>query len=214
MPAAASHLVTGNGFGFAVVAPDRGSATRFYPHPHCLRPSADPAHPLERRDRDPQLHQGARLGRAGRRRTADYVADSHVIRLRARRRPRTFFMPFGLERPALIVSATGLLARRMEPPAPLANRIGAARLLRFDGIDEPLLLIPLAAVGKAPADQPLAASSAWALVALDRASDAAPRCATSPLARRPLRQRAGHARARRSSSAGARRPPSASPVRD
>ena len=44
-PAAASHLVTGNGFGFAVVAPESGTATKFYPHPHnYLRP--DPSNAL------------------------------------------------------------------------------------------------------------------------------------------------------------------------
>ncbi len=44
-PAAASPLVTGNGFGFAVVAPDSGVATRFYAHPYSfVRP--DPADPL------------------------------------------------------------------------------------------------------------------------------------------------------------------------
>src|ERR1700745_3083029 len=45
LPAAGSHLVTGNGFGFAVVAPESGMATKFYPHPHNFtRP--DPANPL------------------------------------------------------------------------------------------------------------------------------------------------------------------------
>src|SRR5215216_4872078 len=45
LPATASHPVTGNGFGFAVVAPESGQATRFYPHPYSfVRP--DPAHPL------------------------------------------------------------------------------------------------------------------------------------------------------------------------
>src|ERR1700739_2680393 len=42
LPAVASHLVTGNGFGFAVVSPETGTATRFYAHPYSfLRP--DPA---------------------------------------------------------------------------------------------------------------------------------------------------------------------------
>ena len=44
-PAAASHLVTGNGFGFAVVAPESGAVTKFYPLPYSfVRP--DPANPL------------------------------------------------------------------------------------------------------------------------------------------------------------------------
>ena len=60
-PALAAHLVTGNGFGFAVIAPERGAVTKFYPHPHSYV-RADPANPARRRDRDRQLHQVARLG--------------------------------------------------------------------------------------------------------------------------------------------------------
>jgi hypothetical protein len=44
-PSAASHLVTGNGFGFAVVAPEHGAATKFYPHPYSFL-RRDPANPL------------------------------------------------------------------------------------------------------------------------------------------------------------------------
>ena len=45
LPAAASHLVTGNGFGFAVVAPETGTVNKFYAHPYSfVRP--DPRNPL------------------------------------------------------------------------------------------------------------------------------------------------------------------------
>src|ERR1700677_2717439 len=44
-PSAASHLVTGNGFGFAVVSPEKGTVNRFYAHPYSFeRP--DPKNPL------------------------------------------------------------------------------------------------------------------------------------------------------------------------
>jgi len=59
------------------------------------------------------------------------------------------------------------------------------RLLHFEGIDEPLLLIPLGEVQSAPADQLLAASSAWALIALEKESEA------EPVIRQFLRWRAG-----------------------
>ena len=94
-----------------------------------------------------------------------------------------FFMPFGLARPALIIAAEGARGRaaswRVQWNRPLRSRtvVGAAGavLLRFEGIDEPLLLIPLGKVGKAPlAGQPLAASPAWALIALDNADEAEP----------------------------------------
>ncbi len=57
-PLEASHLVTGNGFGFAVVAPETGTATRFYSHPYnYLR--ADPNNALGEGIENSELHQGA-----------------------------------------------------------------------------------------------------------------------------------------------------------
>ena len=173
LPAAASHLVTGNGYGFTVVAPESGSATKFYPHPHSyVRP--DPANPLgegiETANFIKALSWGP--GRAG---SASYVDDSHVIRIRRTDGDGYFFMPFGLDRPALIISANAA-AWRVEWNRPLRSRrtlgAGRAELLRFDGIDEPLLLIPLGSVRKASSRKPLSASSAWALIALENESDA------------------------------------------
>jgi hypothetical protein len=41
LPAHASHLVTGNGFGFAVVSPENAAVTKFYAHPYSFgRPDA------------------------------------------------------------------------------------------------------------------------------------------------------------------------------
>jgi hypothetical protein len=172
---AASHLVTGNGFGFAVVAPESGTATKFYPHPYSyLRP--DPANPLGEGIETPNFIGKLGWGAPRKGGTTDYVDDSHVIRIRRADGSATFFMPFAFERPALVIS--------LEAPKPAAWRVrwsrpvrsqrllGSARLLRFKGIDEPLLLIPLDPVRKAPAAQPLAASSAWVLVALENESDA------------------------------------------
>ncbi len=181
LPAAASPLVTGNGFGFAVVAPDRGLATRFYPHPHSfVRP--DPANPLSEGIETANFIKTLGWGDSARAGTADYVEDSHVIRVRRPDGSGTFFMPFGLDRPALIISweapRRSSAGWRVAWNQPLQSHrtVGAAgvRLLRFAGIDEPLLLIPLGQVRKAPAGQALAGSSAWALIALEKESDAAP----------------------------------------
>ena len=200
-PAAASHLVTGNGFGFAVVAPESGA-----PRPTSIPiPTAftrpDPANPLGRRDRDGQLHQVTKLGRArARAASADYVADSHVVRLRRADGSGTIFMPFGFERPALIIAKTSAhgMARRMEPSAPFTQGRGRrCQLLRFDGIEEPLLLIPLAVVRKARPNQPLAASAAWALIAIE--NEPRHRCSHSrfqPLALRAASRGIGAARTR------------------
>ena len=68
-PAGASPLVTGNGFGFAVVAPDRGSATRFYPHPHSFV-RADPANPLSEGIATPNFIKALGWGAPGQRAAA------------------------------------------------------------------------------------------------------------------------------------------------
>jgi len=172
-PAAASHPVTGNGHGFAVVAPELGAVTKFYPHPHSYV-RADPANPLSEGIETTNFIKSLSWGAPGRAARADYVEDSHVIRLRRADGTGTVFMPFGFERPALIIAKTGSAAWRVEWNRPLVSRkpVGAGvELLRFDGIDEPLLLIPLGVVRKIASHQPLAARAAWALIALEHDHD-------------------------------------------
>jgi len=181
--AAASHLVTGNGLGFAVVAPESGSATKFYPHPYS-NIGPDPANPLGEGIETANFIRTLGWSEPGQAGTADYVDDSHVIRMRHADGSGYFFMPFGLDRPALIVSwepaQPSAAAWRVEWNHLLRSQkvVSAAggELLRFDGIDEPLLLIPLGGVrkGTARAGQPLAASAAWALIPLENESEAEP----------------------------------------
>jgi GH15 family glucan-1,4-alpha-glucosidase len=93
-------------------------------------------------------------------------------------------MPFGFERPALIISLEApprsAASWRAEWNRPVRSQRMVseaevqARLLRFHGIDEPLLLIPLSSVRMASVDRPLAASSSWAFIALESSSEAAP----------------------------------------
>ncbi|HKC01722.1 MAG TPA: glycoside hydrolase family 15 protein [Sphingomicrobium sp.] len=178
LPAAASHPVTGNGHGFAVVAPESGAVTKFYPHPHSYI-RADPANPLSEGIETANFIKSLGWGEPGRPFAADYVEDSHVIRLhRADDERADIFMPFGFERAALIIVKQSSAVWRVEWNHPLRSQkaVGAtgAQLLRFDGIDEPLLLIPLAEVRKSSTDQTLAASPAWALIALETEADAEP----------------------------------------
>ena len=166
-------MVTGNGHG-SPSSPRTRRRAEFLPHPHGFtRPAG---HPLEKVSRS---HLKAlSWGAPERTASADYVDDSHVIRLRRADGSGTIFMPFGFERPALIIGKTSATVWRVEWNRRLLSRktVGAgAQLLRFDGIEEPLLLIPLAVVRKARPNQPLAASAAWALIALenDQGADAA-----------------------------------------
>ena len=190
MPATASHPVTGNGFGFAVVAPESGTGDEILSPSPQLHPARS-GQSAERRDRDGQLHQVAELGQAGTAGTADYVADSHVIRMRRADGSGTFFMPFGFERPALII------ARRTSAPRgacewnrPLAvtqsRGRGGRKAVAVRGDRRAVAADPArAGAQRPPPDEPLAASPAWAL---DRA-------------REGRRRRAGHPRIR---CAGAR----------
>ena len=83
-PLTASHLVTGNGYGFAVVSPEDGAVTKFYAHPYSFaRP--DPQNALSEGIETANLITS--LGWSGDQGKAvvDYVDDSHVIRMRSSR---------------------------------------------------------------------------------------------------------------------------------
>src|SRR5882672_3316077 len=99
----ASHLVTGNGFGFAVVSPEDAAVTKFYAHPYSFLRS-DPKNPLsegvETANFIKVLGWGVRDGQST---SADYDEDSHVIRVRGRGGNGFVFMPFGLRHAVLIV---------------------------------------------------------------------------------------------------------------
>ena len=170
-PAAASHLVTGNGLGFAVVAPESGIATKFYPHPYSyVRP--DPANPLSEGIETANFIKALWLGRA---RPAGHRGLCRGFACHPdapRRRQRQFLHAVRLERPALIIAADARGASwrvRMEPAPALAKGVsaaGAAVAVRRDrraAAADPARQQSR----KAPADQPLAASPAWALIALE-----------------------------------------------
>ena len=171
-PATASHLVTGNGFGFAVVAPETGAATKFYPHPHSYVRS-DPARPLGEGIETISFITSLTLDEPGRSAGADYADDTHVIRFRRGAGEGTVFMPFGLDRSALVVVSDGP-AWSVEWARPIRSQkqMDGARLLTFEGIGDALLLIPLAEARPAPGNQPMAGGSAWALIALETESEA------------------------------------------
>jgi hypothetical protein len=183
VPAAASHMVTGNGFGFAVVAPETGTATKFYAHPYSfVRP--DPANPLAEGIETANFIKELGWGERAKTASAEYVEDSHVIRVRRGDGSGYFFMPFGFDRPALIISceaasenAAGWHVQWNRPlrSQTVVSAAGAeGRVLQFDGMDGRLLLIALGAARKnmVPVDQPLAANPAWALISLESDSEA------------------------------------------
>src|SRR6185437_1810230 len=104
LPAAATNLVTGNGFGFAVVSPTTGSLTRFYAHPYSFsRP--DPRDALSEGIETVNFIQSISWGEKPADNTsADYDQDSHVIRIHSSAGDGLCFMPFGFLHSAVIVS--------------------------------------------------------------------------------------------------------------
>jgi hypothetical protein len=186
IPAAATNLVTGNGFGFAVVDPNTAAVTKLYSHPYSfMRP--DPTNPLSEGIETPnflkslQWHDSSALNP-----TATYEQDSHVIHLRTSSGEGFVFMPFGLSHSALILRwepasmQSGAWSVAWNHPIRTRRTIHIAcvnvDLLHFDGIDESLLLIPLAPshLARSPGPQQLlAGSNTWALIALESDADLA-----------------------------------------
>src|SRR4029079_6508896 len=94
-PLSSSRLVTGNGYGFAVVSPESGAVTKFYAHPYSFI-SPDPQKPLSEGIETANFITSVEWsGGAGSGGAADYVDDSHVIRVHSARGDLVAFMPFG-----------------------------------------------------------------------------------------------------------------------
>src|SRR5579864_7918452 len=101
---AATNLVTGNSFGFAVVSPDAATVTKFYAHPYSFsRP--DPKNPLGEGIETANFIRSIRFPcRGAQGASAEYEQDSHVIDVRCGTVTGAVFMPFGFAHAALIVS--------------------------------------------------------------------------------------------------------------
>ncbi len=184
LPSAASNLVTGNGFGFAVVSPNNSRVTCFYAHPYSFS-QPDPKNPLS--EGIPTANFIKSLGwndESAHSVSTEYDEDSNVIHARSSAGEGFSFMPFGLERPALLLSwdpaepkaSRGFLSVEWRQPVKsqrVVRMLGTeARMLKFDGIQESLLLIPLGRNQVAPAtkQQYLSGARAWALISLENDS--------------------------------------------
>src|SRR5579859_3043895 len=183
LPAAASHMVTGNGFGFAVVAPETGTATKFYAHPYSfVRP--DPANPLsegvETGNFIKQLGWGDGTAKGA---SADYEEDAHVIHVRRDDGEGFVFMPFGFDHAALLINWEPARAEARGWKVEWNKAVKSQRavlvsgvevqVLKFEGIDESLVLIPLGPRlgGAAQGQRDLGSSNAWGLISVEGDGD-------------------------------------------
>ena len=162
-PLSASHLVTGNGFGFAVAAPESGMVTKFYAHPYSFV-SPNPKEPLsEGIETTNFLSSVGWRGDEGRGTSAEYVRDSHVIRMHGAGGDLLVFMPFGFAHPALVLVRSAAKAGavlEVKWSHPVSSREDVSRgslargpagtVLHFSGIEESLLLVPLDSVRSHP----------------------------------------------------------------
>jgi len=185
LPAAASPLVTGNGFGLAVVSEDTATLIKFYAHPYSFaRP--DPNHPLSEGVATANFLKGLGWSEGATGRTsADYVDDSQVIHVRNDAGEGFFFMPFGLPQSVLVVGwepavragPRGHLQVEWNRPVNLRRVIEMSgteiQWLKFDGIQESLLLVPLGPRWVKPvgSEQYLSTRLAWALISLEKDND-------------------------------------------
>jgi GH15 family glucan-1,4-alpha-glucosidase len=181
-PAAASHIVTGNGFGFAVVLPDTGTVSKFYAHPYCYT-RYDPHNPLNEGIETTNFIKELGWSSVSAQATStEYERDSQAIHSRGSDGEGTFFMPFGLQHAALVIDWESDPQKtqgswHVEWNQPVKSQktvrlLGAEfQQLKFEGIPESLLLIPLdlkqAKPKEAGPGQDLAGARAWALISVE-----------------------------------------------
>jgi hypothetical protein len=181
LPAAATNLVTGNGFGFAVVSPQTGTLSKFYAHPYSFV-QPDESNPLsegvETANFIKEIRGGSGFAQSV---SSEYEDDSQVIHTKTADGEGFFFMPFGLQQAALVISwepgpaaaRSGSLHVEWSHPVKsqkIVRMLGAEmQLLKFEDVKESLLLIPLGTrrTVSAQPKQVLAASQAWALVSVE-----------------------------------------------
>jgi hypothetical protein len=180
LPADATNLVTGNGFGFAVVRERSATITSFYAHPYSFaRPDA--GNPLS--EGVPTANFLKSLGWSGAAvddARAEYEQDSQIIHVRGSGGDGFVFMPFGLRRAAVILDwevRAGGVAPKLSVAWQHAIRaqksvvFGGVRalLLQFDGVDETLVLIPLACRNAQPHFPD--SSLSWAMISVEGDTD-------------------------------------------
>ena len=196
-PAHATHLVTGNGYGLAVVSPESAAITRFYAHPYSYT-APDPKNLYAEGIETTNFLNSIGLANA-QNPSADYDSDSHLIRIHSSLGPGFAFMPYGLNQNALILSfkptspSATISVQWAHPIAsiesihigtnpPLPGELESLLLrdtiqvIHFIDIPESLLLIPLevdSPQSPASPNQLFSASNSWALISLDSGTDPA-----------------------------------------
>jgi len=180
-PLAASHLVTGNGYGFAVVSPEESAVTKFYAHPYSFV-APDPRNALSEGIETASFIESIRWWSRDLYETSvDYVDDSNVIDLQSSHGKLLVFMPFGFNHATLIVAGTpasekdGLEFRYSQPAGSqqeLQFGVTHAQVMKFKDIPESLLEIPLGPRRHSEPQQPIQPGTSFAFISIDKGEDA------------------------------------------
>lgn len=150
-------LVTGNGFGFAVLSAEDGVLTKFYTHPYKFEKS-DIRNPLSEGIETSNLvnsiewyHKGVP--------EVEYIKQSNIIRLKASEtQEESCFMPFDLPFNVLILSKKNQANAGSQLNINWSHKVITHKLgnfarrsfivMKFAGLKETVLLIPLRLSGK------------------------------------------------------------------
>ena len=148
--AVGTPLVTGNGFGFAVFSNSSGTITKLYAHPYSF----------ERPDPKDALAEGVETTNFIRSLSwtkistapASYLDESHILTAGK----AVYFMPFGLDRNALIAFSTSTKAKLKIVWAHrvVSDHGGSPRVFGFEGIPESIAVVRLS-------------TAAWAFLPLE-----------------------------------------------
>lgn len=168
--AATTPLVSGNGHGFVVFSEAEQALTKFYAHPYrFVRP--DPEHEFGEGIETANFLRSLRWGEVA---SSRYVDESQVIETSGGEGQDFYFLPFGLNRNALVTGTTRPESCLRVSWSAAVQRdkalAGNVRLLEFAGVEEKLLAIPVGSGGSPGCSFP---GNAWAFVSVEKGDDAA-----------------------------------------
>lgn len=135
---AKTPLVTGNGYGFAVYDPAKGGISQFLIHPYRFM---KPGKPKQEGIPTPDVIDflGWKSGAKG----SQYLDESQVMAAGEER----FFMPFGLNRPALVTTGPGKLEVRWKQKVQSRTRLDGAWVIKLQSVKETMVMVPLKGQG-------------------------------------------------------------------
>lgn len=179
-----SCLVTGNGYGYAAVSPNSGALVMFLGHPYSHKqfdaedPEGDGIETSNLIRRAAWVNNGVVV--TGR---PSYVSESQVIGNNSAALNNRFFMPFGLNRNALIATAQ-VNSSQLQPCLDMKWRGSidseesrvvdgtSIRVIKFTENPAPLVAIPLSSDSSSTSSCPYQGSG-WAFMKVDNDGDIA-----------------------------------------